>query len=323
MGDTPATIGLRTADLPAQVSEALAPELEALEATRRRKHRGGKLAFGLGFACGLLGFIFSLLVVGVGDGLVSDVATVIFGLGPMIAGAAYAGRKDRNWDQVVAQRIIAKITGPIGQMTYLPDASKRFKIKEVDGAPMFPAFVASEARHYLEGTHRGVGFRIASVKLKKTRGKHIDIIWTGLVAKIDVPEPSPGTIWIGRDYHRKFKALTGLFKAQPTRLEPVPGDYPVALEVRAAQPDAVAAYLPPGFFEVLRDIIAEDAGGAPAFGMVFDGGTVWLTLEGDHDFLGALKISEPVRYLNDRLPRLVRDVTLPHRIIDRLAGDEA
>jgi len=304
------------------VETQIKPGLAAVEASRR-----GYLQLTRLMAAGVFGFfgVIALLL----WALISIYVALFVFAGAFVFGGIAAWALVRFYRGTARARIVPPLAEAIGGMTY-KRSGEGFDARAVAELGILPPARAVLAEDLLEGMHRGTGFRMVAMSCfarssgavridgRRARAKRV---WRGLVVEVDVPVAFEGPVILARDRGAIGRWL-GNEPAAGRGLAPVSfpdaafGD---AFEVYAADAGEAARLITP---ELAASLVAlSKARPGKALAAAFAQGVFLLTIPLPRGFLDQGSLFEPAERLLDRIPAIVRELTLPHRVIDYLMGD--
>lgn len=297
----------------------ITPELVRLEAKRLDLDAKGnkRLIKGLvaGGAMFLLALAISLSAFSVVIGLILAVFGILGGL---------LGRDDAadSWGAEMTGLVMPAVCGHLGDVRYSHDGSA-FDLEPVKRLKIVKRFDNAKLSHLVEGSHLGVPFQMVWASLtgskRDSEGRSSEGVFSGLLFKIEVPEPAPTRIMISRDKGK----MGSLFQSVSTASVKIDTGHPrfeTAFDLFAAAHFDVDAFLPPRFLDILVDLGEAEGGGTDRMTAVFEGRNFYLALRGGRPFLGFHRLSRPAHRIVDDVHQVFEDVMLPHRIIDRLSG---
>ncbi|MEZ5667791.1 MAG: DUF3137 domain-containing protein [Alphaproteobacteria bacterium] len=299
------------------VDEEIRPILAGIELSRRGYLQLTKLV-----ATGIFGFfgVIALIL----WGLISIwVALPVLGFAAIVAGLV-AWAMARMYRGTTLAQIVPPLAEAIGGMTYRPMA-EGFNAAAVIDLGILPSSQAVAAEHLLEGMHRGTGFRMAELscydrveqismatRRKRSRRRRN---WRGLVIEVDVPVRFDGPVILARD-----RGLAGRIHGAGLRRVDLPDPaFARIFEVYAADTDEAARLVTPALAQSLAALSQARPGKALA--AAFASGVFVLTIPLPRGFLEQGSLFQPAHRLLDKVPQIVRELTLPHRVIDYLMGD--
>ena len=308
-------------------AERIAPELDRLDGERLSARAKGRrhllISLGIGAVLGLA--IWALFGRGeggaIGGGVVFAICALIgFGLRASAAG---------DWAETLSALVMPEVCAHLGGLDYIRgNDGADFAFSRAARLGLYGGYDRSKIRHRIAGAHRGVPFVVVDAELtdqqRDSDGKTKTVtVFRGMLFEIGVPQTSPGRILIARDYGAMGNRIAGFFKGKQGRgLPRVETGHPrfeAAFELHAERPDDAAAYLPAGLLDTLVDIAEHEGGSARSMTAAFDGDLFFLALTRSESFLAFHGLNRPASAIAEDLHGVFDDLTLVHRIIDRLA----
>ena len=299
--------------LPQLFQSEVAPHLAALEATRRR-YRLAYLAALLGMLAGV--FAAVLLLQSLQHLLIAGLVVLVAGFGAMRAIERAYGRRLR-------EAVMPSICGAIGDLRHQVGTA-HLDFDRLEAIGLLPGYNRRRIDDVFQGSHRGTGFMMVEVHLRRVRGfrrRSSRTVFRGLIFAIDVPRPAPGVILIARDGGVIGNGLRGWLKgfSDMRRVTLPNGAFEERFEVYADRPDAAPATVTP---ELCANLVAlADAEGAAPFQAAFADGRFFLALRRRGDAFHIGSIFRSTDRLAEEAARLLAEVQIAHRVIDYLHGD--
>ncbi len=307
-------------------SAKIAPELERMETKRQALMAQAKRQIGIPFGIAAVLALLTLLVSGFEDAVF---VLVVTGVMSALAALWIWSRHAEKWKGSIAETVMPVVCDFIGDVSYDRKARARFPVDTVRALGMVGEFSRSKLSDRLEGSYRDVPFELVEAHLESESGKddRRNTVFKGIFFRIGLPEPAPTTILIARDHTEVANKIMSYFAGDSgrgmPRVEVDHARFEQAFEVHADDPDAARDFLPPAFLDNLLEI-AENEGeerGLEKMTAGFQGEWFYLALGREADFLEMGSLRKPVHGIEDDLHRAFADITLVHRVIDRLHGD--
>ncbi|MGF1627735.1 MAG: DUF3137 domain-containing protein [Alphaproteobacteria bacterium] len=305
------------------IETGIRPALAHIEATRR-----GSLMLAKIVAAVIFGF-FGVVALILG-GLISVwLAVAALAVGALLAGVT-ALLMVRLYRGVARSVMVPPLAEAIGGMTYAQSA-EGFNAEGVAGLGILPTAQRVTAEDMIVGTHRGTGFRMVELSCyiharggqarDPRRRQRLKRIWRGLVVEVDVPVQFEGPVLLARDRGTLARWAAG-HPAAGRGLSKVSfphAAFSQAFEVFAANPAEAERLITPELAESL--VALSRARPGKALAAAFARGVFLLTIPLPRGFLDQGSLFQPADRLLDRVPAILRELTLPHRVIDYLMGD--
>lgn len=320
------------------IDTEILPRLPALE--DRRAALGGTvwrdavlLSFGASFAAGIFG--------------ANDAPEVVpfILIGAVGLGLWLHALRRAQWQAVLTDAVMPVICRCLGNTRYRhlgdPQPLTEFEALGLIGAARYRTLL-----HSMQGRRGDTAFTAQHATLSRTRGRRgaATRVFHGLLLDIGVAQRPPSRIIIAPAGGFATQILAGIARPLlPPAYEQVQtGD--AAFDARfqvvippqgATVAERVRAYLTPAFRAALLDIDTEEAGGAPGRGglrAAFEGDRFLLAVPRVQRIgVGPLAVERArpfldpggVLYLPDletTVREMAEEATIPHRIVDRLAG---
>ncbi len=295
----------------------IAPELERLEQDRLARYRD-----------------FQVRLAAVG-GIVASLTVAILWLAPglwwvllvLIALAAWVGniavmQPARGFGDRVRDVVMAPVCTFLGGIQYRRHAENAIDPKRFAEAGVVESFTSARIEDLFVGRYRETGFAVVDARLVRAGGRSRRTVFHGLLFTIEVPRPFSGHILIGRDFGKVGNTLAAWFKSFDG-MRAITLDHPefeAIYAVYADSPDTAPEVLTPVFLDSMV-AIAEAAEGA-AVRAAFTEGTFVLALPTGRDLFAPGSIFRSVYDCEDDIRELLWQVTIVHRLIDYLHGDD-
>lgn len=300
------------------VETEIRPALAQIEASRQ-----GSILLTKIIAAGVFGFFgFVALILWA---LISIwVALAILLVGAVFSGMA-AWLMVRLYRGVARSVMVPPLAEAIGGMTYSRQA-EGFNARGVIDLGILPQAETVAAEDMLVGTHRGTGFRMVELSCyvrsgagrQRSRRKRT---WRGLVVEVDVPVTFDGPVLLTRERGAiaRWIGRQPAMQNAPAQVSFPDSAFSQVFEVYAADPAEAQRLITPALAESLVALSKARPGNALA--AAFANGVFLLAVPLPRGFLDQGSLSQPADRLLDRVPAIVHELTLPHRVIDFLMGD--
>lgn len=303
----------------------IAPELDRLDKVRVQKQRQGARRVYVGIGIGVLLASVTLLMSSSTFGLA--LAFIFLAVGA-IGGFAMRGELADDWAEMLTDLVMPPVCAHVGDVTYRVDGSL-FPVRACRDLGVVGRYDDANMAHLMTGQHRGVAFKSVRANLTETStdsdgDSTTSTVFSGMLFEIEVPEPAPTTILIARDFGRIVNRLAGLFqhkKRGMPRVDTGHARFEAAFELHADDPDALGNFLPDAFLTTLVDLSEREGGTNQSMTAAFQGRSFYLALRGKTDLFDFHGLGRPAHDIAEDLHDVFEDLTIPHRIIDRLAGD--
>lgn len=235
-----------------------------------------------------------------------------------------------KWSSAVAEVIVPAVCKHVGDLRYTVHGNG-FLVSPFRDLRLVPSFDESHRTHRFQGTYRGTGYEMVQVSLSKQKTnlkgrQRTQVRFTGLLFRIDMPVTAPGRIVLMRDRGALGNKVAEKFAFGSTRSLPKVtfdhADFERAFEVYAEDPEATRAFMPDLFLEALLTIAKEQGEGRQedAFVAGFERQNFYLALKRSKPMIQLGKLTRPVSDMQGDLRGIFDDISIPHRIIDRLHG---
>ncbi len=319
------------ADAQRQLHQRIAPELQALEATRRQRLFATRISAGLTVvACVAIGVVFGFANLQPDE---TPVGAILLGL---LVGLVSAWVITRRSKKVFAGEatgmLMPAVCRWVGNLSFQrspadnPDPYLFSKLLVVDE---FDADL-SHMEDAFAGTHHGISFRAVEARLRKRSRRASESGHTafagfdGLLLTIQVPVAFSGTILLAQDRGRLGNRLAEMFTSR-RNYTAVPFDdssFELYFEVYSDRVDEARRLLLPDLRRTLVDIARffEGLSRRNYTRAAFHRGQLLIALPHRPDLFELGDLSQPMDRLQDKIAQLLWEVTIPHRVIDKLFG---
>lgn len=216
----------------------------------------------------------------------------------------------------------------LGDTTYDQAAQRGFQTRKMHELGLVGHYDTSKLEDHIEGIYSGVPYELVEAKLT-TENRDIDsntqtnVVFRGLLFRIELPQPAPCSILITRDYGKVLNKVAGFFSGKKgrgmARIETGHAEFESHFELHADFAQATLDYLPQAFLDNLMQIATTAADGGPEqMRIAFEGRDCWLAIGRKRDFLKMPPINKPVETIVDELHYVFEDLSLVRHIIDQL-----
>ncbi|NBC34387.1 MAG: DUF3137 domain-containing protein [Alphaproteobacteria bacterium] len=249
----------------------------------------------------------------------------------LIIGAVIAAIMVQRPVKAFGDRLRALVMPPVcrffGDLDYEANASTgRLGLDRFRRAHIIGSYTSARIDDLFAGRHRGTGFVMAEVTVKRRQrtGKNRSnrTVFRGLLFEVDVPAGFAGRVLLGRDAGGIGNALGGWFLGYFSGLNRVnfPHErFESLYEVYADDPEEAQRLITPDFADTMV-ALAEAYKGSPLKAAFFEGAFL-LALPMRRNLFKAGSIFRPLDDCAEDLRRVLRDITIAHRLIDYLHGE--
>lgn len=299
----------------------IAPRIEGLETARHKLLRRTALICGAIVGGGLLLALGAFSIIGTS----SDVALfALFGSG-FIAFWVFKSF-NQDWQQELSDVVMPAVCDHVGDIAYRTDHPMYRRLGAFERFAVVKPHKTADLTHSFSGTYRGVAFALTQAALTGARGDEDAVIFEGLLFEIDVPKPAPCDIRIspvGKTLFGKAYQFAADVGSNLQQVQTGHDAFEAEFDLLATDPDAARAYLPLPFFDAILDITAREFATPGKVRAAFEGGQFYLALGRQDKFMEHHDLTHSIDELESELHLIFDDITIGHRIIDRLAGDAA
>jgi hypothetical protein len=242
---------------------------------------------------------------------------LLIGVGYVIYVWIYAPKKE--FKNTVRDFIMDIVCQFMGDLQYSRKPGGDFHIKRFSRLGIVGASKIKRFEDLFVGRHRDTAFKLVEAVIE-TGGKNSSTVFDGVFLEIDVPQDFSCRVLIGRDKGKVINSVKGFFKG----LKKIPDqrvvfDHPafdVRYAVYADDVEGALNLMTPGFCDALVDL-ANSYGENALSGAFIDGQFLLaIPIKGNLFEFGAFM--RPVYNCEDDLHELLHQITIAHRIIDRL-----
>lgn len=249
----------------------------------------------------------------------------------LVLGAIIAAIVVQQPVKAFGDRLRALVMPPVcrffGDLDYEANASTgRLGLDRFRRAHIIGSYTSARIDDLFAGRHRETGFVMAEVTVKRRQrtGKNRSnrTVFRGLLFEVDVPAGFAGRTLIGRDAGGIGNLLGGWFLGFFSGLNRVtfPHErFESLYEVYADDPEEARRLIGPDFADTMV-ALAEAYKEAPLKAAFFEGAFL-LAMPMRRNLFQAGSIFRPLDGCADDLRRVLRDITIAHRLIDYLHGE--
>jgi hypothetical protein len=292
----------------------VAPRLADLE-RRRRQHRVGHVVALAGMLGGI--FVVFLLVQNLQHALVAGAIVLAIGL-------ALMQWAQRSYADQVRKAVMPAICGAIGELSHAVGAAPDLDLDRLARVGLVPGHNRERIDDVFCGRHRGTGFTMAEIRLRRVRHgrrRSSRTVFRGLVFALEVPQVVPARILIARDGGLIGNGLKGWIEGfSGMQRVALPDEaFEARFELYADRPEVVRATVTPELCANLVALVAAQDG-AP-FQAAFADGRFFVAMRRRGDQFGIGSVFRSTAMLEHEAARLLQEVQIVHRLIDYLHGD--
>jgi len=310
--------------------ERIGPMIAGFEADRVRATRTARLRLILGTAVGAaMSLVFALRLPAVMDG--SNLAILVLlpvGIGLYIGQIARRSVLN-SWKHSVTDKVTAPLLDVLGDHSFSATASGGFPVSRLRHFGLVPKSSQADLSNRLSGSWHGTNYVMVQARLTESEIEWPSrLLFEGLLFEIEVPEPAPTRIVVGKRQGSPGNGLAGIFGPRvPRAMGRVEVDHAAFrhfFDVRADDPEAAREYLPPAFLDTLIAIGKEEGGAddARTLTAAFDGDRFYMALASGPGFLDLGDASKGPLDYEAAVDTVIADLRIIQRIIDRLHGVE-
>jgi hypothetical protein len=304
-----------------RLADRLQPLVDALETERKTVRNGVFKRAGISIGAGVLVALILVLF-----GVLFIVPLIAVAIGTVL-GVALANWHARGFKNKAATALVIPIVNEVGDTEYSRKPSGVSETNQFFELNVAPRGSRVSYADCLRGRHRDTDFMLVECKVvrrsnAKKSGSSTRTVFNGLLVQISVPVAFDGIVFIGRDFGNLGNLLSGLIK-KIGNLQPVAfpdSAFEDHYEVFADNPDTARRLIDPGFAEAMIRIDGLASGGRPR--AAFSDGKFYLALPWRGGFMEPVGIYRPIVLSREWLSDMVDEITLPHRLIDTLHGDQ-
>lgn len=288
----------------------IAPKLAALEEERGRlkRDRAIRVTVALVVVAAVVG-----AAIWYGNEFIITVAAIVGLIGALI----FVGSPTDKFRAKVRD-LVMPVTTKFLDITYSRAVPAGFDIGAFRERNVVPAYDKSRSRlqDHVSGEHDGRRYAMIEANLQRRSGKSTVTVFQGVLMSIDWPEAGRAEVFIGRDRGKLLNKLAGITKPQRVTFDHP--EFERVYEVYASDPAMARQLLVPAFLDCLVALNNSRKGYPPTAAFVSGRLLVALPLRGDLFEPGSL--SRSLAGFEDEMHTLLRQLTIPRRIIDVLHG---
>jgi len=310
--------------------ERLAPRLEALR--RERVAQSGMtwflIAMILGGHVALLAFLYFMHFADEGF-----VIVMLFTAGISIF--ELVRRRSGAFGQRLVEIVMPEIGRFLGEIHYDRAGPGEAFVKPFEDLKLVGSANEKTVEHHIRGTHHGVGFELVQADLvNRRRGSKNgpETVFKGLLVRIQVPVVPPSGILIARDRGRLINTLLEWFsigrRKSAHRIPMRDAEFERRFAVYCADPDTARRFVTPGFKSAMVTIDDEIGGRSflqtifpgsrTSLAAAFEGDTFYMAITRSRRLLDTRTLLRSDVSIEDEIHAIFADLTLLHRIIDKL-----
>lgn len=317
----PPLFGARSGEsFAAEFARVIAPELARLDSERKRYLKAAAIIWTIA------GTISAILVAVLWWRSADWVLLIVLGGVPLALGWQAATFPVRFYRDAVRAIVMAPVCRFIGNLEYVREPLSGIDPAPLEAVGLLPGHNRVAQEDELRGSYRNTTFRMVEMTLETVRRsgrrRRTTTVFHGLVMALELPGPASGRVLIGREpgllgkpFANQHAALRGL-----ALVEFDDRAFEDAFRVYSDAPHEAHRLLNPLMRAALLALVADRqrAGLKAAF---VDGHFYCAFAIGSLVEPGSLL--RPSSTLTDDVQRLLREVTLPHRVLDHLHGSRA
>lgn len=303
----------------------IAPHLDELEAKRRRRVKSFylRIAVTLAVAAAAGGAVYAFR-------LYEEYLTPVMLLGIAILAVGYfaISQPARQHREAVKDLVIAPICRFLGDLDYERKPKTRLpnpdRFEEIG---VVPGHNRATLEDRFTGRYRDTGFHMVEARLRRRSrsskgGNRSRTVFKGLLFDIEVPVPFAGRVLMIGDKGLLLNKLSAFFKEKFGGLERLEfgGAFEERYEVYSDNPEAARSLLAPGFQDTM--VALAEAADRRALNAAMAEGRFLLALPHHRDLFEIGKLHRSLEHLREDTDTLVFQMTIPHRVIDFLHGDQ-
>jgi hypothetical protein len=304
--------------------QRLAPRLEAL---RRERDTQSRMTWLL-LALILGGHVAILVFLWVYDFADEGFAIVLlFTAG--ISCLELVRRRTGDFGQRLIAIVMPEIGRFLGELSYSREGPGEAFVAPFESLRLVRPSNMKNTSHHLVGRYRDTGFEVVQAELEnRRRGSRNgpERIFRGLLLRIGVPVRTPATILILKDQGRLLNTLMEWFslgrRKAAHRVEMRDAEFEHRFAVYCADAEVARRFVTPGFMSALRAIDDEIGGkryiSRSSTSAAFDGDVFHLAIARSRRILDTRTLLRSDVSIEEEIHAIFHDITLLHRIIDRL-----
>jgi hypothetical protein len=244
-------------------------------------------------------------------------------------------RRSGAFGQRLIEIVMPEISRFLGEIHYDREGPGDSFVTPFENLRLVGSSNSKTVEHHIRGTHRGVGFELVQAELlNRRRGSKNapETVFKGLLVRIQVPvSVSPG-ILIARDHGRLINTLMEWFsirrRKSAHRVPMRDAEFERRFAVYCADPETARSFVTPGFMSAIRTIDDEIGGRSflqalsstspTALTAAFEGDTFYMAITRSKRLLDTRSLLRSDVSIEDEIHTIFADITLLHRIIDKL-----
>lgn len=291
----------------------IAAGLAALETERQqlKRSRTLRLALALVLAVVLVGGSIAFFSE---QGIVIGIAVVA----AIVGGFLIVGSPGDKFRAKVRDLVMPAATKFLG-ITYSRAVPADFDLQGFTARNVVGSYQSHRSRlqDHVSGTHEGRRYAMIEAHLQRKSGKSTVTVFNGVLMIVDWPEAGQADVLIGRDWGKIINKLAGITKADRVTFENAPA-FEKMFEVYSTDGTAARQLLTPAFLDCMV-ALAESRKGQPPTA-AFTHGRLLLALPLREELFETGSLSRSLEKFEEDLHTLLRQLTLPRRVIDVLHG---
>ena len=216
--------------------------------------------------------------------------------------------------------------GPIcelaGGLTYRRRARRAFDATPFRKLGVVGPYTAKHLEDLFTGHYRGTDFSMVEARLSQRFSRYRRSVFDGLLFDIAVPQDFSCKVVLVNDKGDILNRVHAFLRKRFGDMELIAFDdaaFEKHFEVFSDDVQGAHALLTPGFLDNMTALV--ERSGGKALTAAFADGRFLLALPYRRDLFEIGKLHRSLDHLEDDLRNLLRQVTIPHRLIDFLHGD--
>lgn len=298
----------------------IAPEAEQLEAKRRKRVR----AFYRNIVLSVLVFAAIAAATVVFDLLQTHRDWVFFtGVLAVILAFLAISYPSTQHRKDVKKLVIQPICSLVGDLDYSLKAKGGFNLSAFRDASVVGNYNRSKLEDLFTGRYRDTGFAMVEARLRARRGQRSSrTVFKGLLFDIEVPKPFTCYALMVGDKGAFANMILGFVRERFSgvqRVESGHPDFEERFELYSDDPAGALNLLSGGFFDAM--VALNDAVGRRSISAAMTDQRFLLAMPLDRNLFEVGRLHRPLDHLEEDLEEILREVTIPHRVIDYLHGE--
>jgi hypothetical protein len=292
----------------------IASGLATLETERQRLKRNRTLRLLLAFAVAVV-LIGGSIIFFQEQGAVIGIAVVV----AIVGGFLIVGSPTDKFRAKVRDLVMPAVTKFLG-IAYSRTVPADFEVREFTARNLVGSYQSHRSRlqDHVSGAHDGRRYAMIEAHLQRKSGKSTVTVFQGVLMIIDWPEAGQADVLIGRDWGKILNKLAGIAKADRVTFDNAA--FEKMFEVYASDPAAARQLLTPAFLDSMV-ALAESRKGQPPTA-AFGRGRLLLALPLREELFETGSLSRSLEMFEEDLHKLLRQLTMPCRVIDVLHGQK-